>query len=154
GYSMLASYFLSSTIVPVLSTWFLKKKNMEEHEENFFRTTQKKYGSLLYRLLNARWTVVGCYLAIVGLVLVFLTPLLGTEMFPVSDVKQFQIRLRAPTGTRVERTEIMALKALDVIAEQAGPDNVSTTLAFVGTQPPTYPINTIYLWTSGPQEAV
>src|SRR5213596_2656126 len=60
----------------------------------------------------------------------------------------------SPTGTRVERTEILALKALDAIRAEAKPENVAITLGFVGTQPPSYPINTIYLWTSGPHEAV
>src|SRR5215469_13308291 len=32
--------------------------------------------------------------------------------------------------------------------------NVAVTLGYVGTQPPAYPINTIFLWTSGPQEAL
>ena len=46
------------------------------------------------------------------------------------------------------------LKALDAIKAEAGADNVALTLSFIGTQPASYPINTIYLWTSGPQEAV
>ena len=37
---------------------------------------------------------------------------------------------------------------------EAGPDKVAITLGFVGAQPASYPINSIYLWTSGPQEAV
>ena len=65
-----------------------------------------------------------------------------------------QLRLRAPTGTRVERTEVMALTALKAIREEAGPNNVEITLGFVGTQPASYPVNTIHLWTNGPQEAV
>ena len=73
---------------------------------------------------------------------------------PAHRVAQFQLRLRAPTGTRLERTELMALKALDVIKRQVGPDNVEITPGFVGVPTPSYPINTIYLLTSGPQEAV
>src|SRR3970282_1604289 len=79
---------------------------------------------------------------------------LGTEIFPSADSGQIQVRLRAPTGTRVERTEAMALKVLDAIGEEVGPDNVAASLGFVGTQPSSYPVNTIYLWTSGPHEAV
>ena len=45
---------------------------------------------------------------------------------------KFQLRLRAPTGTRVERTEVIALKALDAIKAEAGGDNVAITLGFVG----------------------
>jgi multidrug efflux pump subunit AcrB len=81
-------------------------------------------------------------------------PRLGTDIFPAVDTGQFQLRLRAPTGTRVERTEVLALRALEAIRAEAGPENVAITLGFVGTQPPSYPINTIYLWTSGPHEAV
>jgi multidrug efflux pump subunit AcrB len=83
-----------------------------------------------------------------------IAPRLGTELFPASDPTQFQIRLRAPTGTRIERTELVALKALDVIKQVAGANNVAISTGFIGVQPASYPINTIYLWTSGPHEAV
>ena len=53
-----------------------------------------------------------------------------------------------------ERTEAMALKVLDAIAQEVGPENVEASLGFVGSQPSSYPVNTIYLWTSGPHEAV
>ena len=38
--------------------------------------------------------------------------------------------------------------------EAAGDGNVDVTLGYVGAPPPSYPINTIYLWTSGQHEAV
>ena len=41
-----------------------------------------------------------------------------------------------------------------MIKREVGPDNVEISLGFVGTQPPNYPINTIYLWSSGSEEAV
>jgi hypothetical protein len=43
---------------------------------------------------------------------------------------------------------------LDVIREQAGPENVDITLGYVGVQPSSYPINTIFLWTGGAHEGV
>src|SRR5262249_23116963 len=54
----------------------------------------------------------------------------------------------------IERTEKITLAALKRVADEVGPDNVVSTLGFVGTQPPNYPINTIYLWTGGPEESV
>ena len=62
--------------------------------------------------------------------------------------------MRAPAGTRIEETEKLANKALDIIRREVGPQNVEITLGFVGVQNAAYPINTIYLWTSGPEEAV
>jgi multidrug efflux pump subunit AcrB len=86
--------------------------------------------------------------------ILLLGPRLGTEIFPAGDGEQFQLRLRAPTGTRIERTEVLALAALDEIKAELGAEHVAISTGFVGVQPPSYPINTIYLWTSGPHEAV
>jgi len=54
----------------------------------------------------------------------------------------------------VEATERLSLEVLRSIDKAAGPGNVTTTLGYVGAPPPNYPINTIYLWTSGQHEAV
>jgi multidrug efflux pump subunit AcrB len=61
---------------------------------------------------------------------------------------------RAPAGTRIEITEQIALKTLSEIERLAGPGNVAATLGYVGTYAPSFPINLVYLWTSGPQEAI
>src|SRR5207245_3955747 len=83
-----------------------------------------------------------------------LVPRVGTEIFPAVETPQFQIRMRAPTGTRVERTEVMALKAMDVIKSAVGGENVAITTGYIGVQPASYPIHTIFLFTSGQHEAV
>src|SRR5579884_1369613 len=48
----------------------------------------------------------------------------------------------------------MSLRALAEINKAAGASNVAATLGYVGTQGASYPINTVFLWTSGPHEAV
>ena len=94
------------------------------------------------------------YLAAAGLIIVFVGGDLGRAIFPTVDAGQFTLRMRAPAGTRIEETERLANKTLDVIRHAVGPENVDITLGFVGVQNAAYPINTIYLWTSGPEEAV
>src|SRR5205814_6452964 len=79
---------------------------------------------------------------------------LGREIFPRVTGNQLLLRLRAPIGTRVESTERLYLNVVQAIEKAAGPGNVETTLGYVGAPPPNYPINTIYLWTSGQHEAV
>ncbi len=64
------------------------------------------------------------------------------------------MRLRAPAGTRVERTEGLVRDVLSVLDEEVGAENVAKSLAFVGVQPSSYPVNLIFLWTGGPHEAV
>ena len=41
-----------------------------------------------------------------------------------------------------------ALKLLDAVGQAVGPENVRASLGFVGSQPSSYPVNTIYLWTT------
>jgi multidrug efflux pump subunit AcrB len=154
GFAMLASFVLATTVVPVLSTWLVREKHETSEGESFFDKVQTRYRRLIERAFGFRWLLVGGYLAVTLLGIFLVGRALGTDIFPTVDTGQFQLRLRAPTGTRVERTETIVLKALDVIKAEAGADNVAITLSFIGTQPASYPINTIYLWTSGPQEAV
>jgi multidrug efflux pump subunit AcrB len=104
--------------------------------------------------MKRRRIVVLSYLIISAAIIVVIGGSLGTEIFPLVDTGQLQLHLRAPAGTRIERTEQIALQTLDAIKREVGPDNVEISLGFVGTQPPNYPINTIYLWSSGSEEAV
>jgi multidrug efflux pump subunit AcrB len=152
GFSMVTSYVLSSTLVPVLSTWMVKAHGDEDR--GIFGRLRSVYGRYLTYILKLRWPLVFAYLGAAGFVIYTLFPRVGTEIFPPTDSRQLQIRMRAPTGTRMERTEMMELKAMEVIRQYVGPQNVDITSAFIGTPSSNYPINTIYLFTSGQHEAV
>jgi len=155
GFAMAASYFLSSSLVPVMSTWILRERSdREEGGRSRMSQWRERLGRTLDKLMGHRKVVLAVYLGITLVVILLLGPLMGREIFPRVNAGQFQLRLRAPAGTRVGATELMALRVLDEIHNLAGADKVAVTLGYVGTQPPAYPINTIFLWTSGPQEAV
>ena len=121
GFAMLASYVLSNTLVPVLSAWLLREQRGTEGTHSFFDKFRKKYRLFIARLFPLRWLVLVGYAIVAIAVIVLIGRRLGTDIFPSVDTGQFQLRLRAPTGTRVERTELIALKALDAIRDQAGP---------------------------------
>jgi len=154
GFSMFSSYLLSSSLVPVLAIWLLKEQHRNAPGKSFFERIQGGYGRFLDNFLAVRWLTVLVYLGGTAFLIASIGASLGTDIFPVVDSGQFQLRLRAATGTRVEETERITKAALRAIREEAGPGNVAITLSFVGTVPPNYPINAIYLWTSGPHEAV
>ena len=155
GFAMAASYFLSSSLVPIMSTWILREPAHQERAgKSMLTDLRDQLGNILGKLMGHRKVVLLVYLAITFGVILLLGPLMGREIFPTVSAGQFQLRFRAPTGTRVGATEVMALRVLDEIKKAAGPDQVAVTLGYVGTQPPAYPINTIFLWTSGPHEAV
>src|SRR5260370_6173528 len=107
------------------------------------------------RVVAMRGRATAIYFGLTVLIVIVLGPRLGNEIFPQVDAGQLQVRLRAPAGTRVETTENIALKVLDLVKDAAGgADKVDVTLGLVGVHPPNYPINLIYLWTSGSHEAI
>jgi multidrug efflux pump subunit AcrB len=155
GFAMAASYLLSSTLAPVLSTWILREHAPEaEDTPSLLHRVRDRLGRILNRLTAIRGLTVSAYVLASILVVVLLGPYLGREIFPRVSAGQLLLRFRAPIGTRVETTERLTLGVLRSIQEAAGPGNVGVTLSYVGAPPPNYPINTIYLWTSGQHEAV
>ncbi len=159
GFSMVTSYFLSSTLVPVLAIWLLRGHPADgaegqRHRPGAFARLQTRYAHLLQKLVAHRWAVVGAYLGGAAVLIVGLGSQLGMEIFPVVDSGQFQVRLRGPAGTRIERTEEIAQKTLEIINEEVGAEDVAITIGFGGVSPSSYTINTVYLWTGGPEEAL
>src|SRR6266576_2758537 len=156
GFAMAASYLLSSTLVPVLSTWILRDARPEHGKQapSLLDRLRRKLSNILEKLTGNRRLVVLIYVVAALLVIGFVGPRIGREIFPRVSSNQLLLRFRAPIGTRVEATERLSLDVLRSIEKAAGPGNVTITLGYVGAPPPNYPINTIYLWTRGQHEAV
>ena len=154
GFSMISSYLLSSSLVPVFSTWLIRRAHHVEEGQGLFGGLLAFYRRYLQIVLRFRWPLVAGYLAVsIGLLYLYL-PRMGAEIFPDANAPLLRMRLRMPTGTRIEETELRVLKALDVIKQEAGPENVNISSDFMGVQPPSYPVNLIHLFTTGPGEAI
>jgi len=154
AFAMIASFSLSSSLVPVLSIWMMKEKREDKERAGLYGALHQAYAKYLSGALRLRWPLTVVYLGASIVFLWLFLPRMGTEIFPDVAAPLLQIRLRAPTGTRIEQTEPLVLKAIDVIKQVVGPNNVSITSDYVGTQPASYPVDLIYLFTAGPQDAV
>src|SRR5262249_16927592 len=147
-----------STLVPVLSVWALRATHRGTEvmaRRTVGRRLTDAYAGLAEFFVGLRWIVVPTYLVLAGLIIYFLTPTLGREIFPIVDSGQFTVRLRAPTGTRIEKTEQYAVQTLNAIKrEVGGEDAIQISIGLVGVHPGAYPVNLIHLFTSGPEEAV
>ncbi|HSH95060.1 MAG TPA: efflux RND transporter permease subunit [Roseimicrobium sp.] len=157
GFAMIASYLLSSTLVPVLTIWMVRSHQKEELEtatkaKSLFEHFSDAYGRFMKPIVSARWLVFAVYLVVASLVIWILGPRLGVEIFPKTDSGQLALRLKAAPGTRVELTEGIALKVLQIIHREAGEGNVALTMGLVGVHAPNYPVNLIHLWNGGPEE--
>jgi len=155
GFAMVASFLLSSSLVPVLSVWWLgKTRGAMAHGHDWVSRLREGLAAFLTRLAPARVPLVAIYLIATGAIVVVVGMGLGREIFPAADARHFQLRFRAPAGTKFESTERLAVDILDEISRAAGPENVEISLGYVGVQPSSYPINTIFLWTGGSHEGV
>jgi len=152
GFAMMASFLLSNTFVPVMANWLLKD-HVPKHSSAKFDTFRTMYLSLLDRYAGKSGKVITMYSILILGLLGSLAMLIGTELFPKSDAGQAVVRLRLPPGTRLERTEVVTKEVLR-LADSLTQDGVEISSAFVGTQPASYPVNLVHLWTSGPHEAV
>jgi len=156
GFAMVSSYLLSSTFVPVLSTWLLRNHHRPDGRgrRTLFERTIDAYGRGLSHVVHWRWAVVPAYLALAVVVIAGIGRSLGLEIFPKVDAGRFQMRMRAPTGTRIEETEKLAQGVLEAIRGEVGADDVEISIGYIGLIPSSYPINAIFQWTGGPEEMV
>ncbi|WP_260705930.1 efflux RND transporter permease subunit [Edaphobacter flagellatus] len=154
GFAMIASYFLSSSLVPVFATWFMSETHRGEEAEGSFGRLRNWYSGYLDRLLRHRLPILIGYFGATAIVLILLTPHLGTEIFPDANGPVLRMRLKAPIGTRIEESEPKVIQALDLIRNTIGTQHVEITSDYMGVQPSSYPVNLIHLFTSGPEEAI
>jgi multidrug efflux pump subunit AcrB len=166
GFAMISSYVLSSTVVPVLSVWLLKHHGTPQARSAggsglwarlrrrlpslSFERVRTAFGAAVGRLVRWRWVVVPAYVVLCAALLVGLGSRLGTELFPQVDSGEFVLQFRAPPGSNFEITRQVAAKALQVIQEEAGAENVAISMGFAGQQPPVFSVNYLVLFTPGP----
>ncbi|WP_186024433.1 efflux RND transporter permease subunit [Burkholderia gladioli] len=126
-FAMISSFILSRTLVPTMAKYLLKphahaegghgaerapsRNPLVRFQRGFearFERVRSRYRALLELALAHRKPFVSVFFGFV-LVSFALVPLLGQNFFPSVDAGQIVMHVRAPVGTRVERTaEILA----------------------------------------------
>ena len=127
-FAMLASYAFSRTLTPITIGLLLKgeRHGPEASQgwfgrlfatfEHGFETMRTAYAELLHTLLTRRLIVpiaAVLVLALGGTLFM----LVGRDFFPIIDGGQIQLHVRAPAGTRIEKTEQIFQAVEDKIRE-------------------------------------
>jgi multidrug efflux pump subunit AcrB len=184
GFSMIISYLLAQTFVPIMANWIMinkhedhshadgfaledegepweqKEKAMKkalEHSEGKvtrFDKFRDSFMRLMDRMLPMRKLLVTVYVIGAFGLAFLLFNIIGRDVLPKVNSGTFQVRLRAPDGTRLERTEVIAIKAQHILGDIVGKNHIAITSTFVGSHPSSFSTNPIYLFMAGPQEAV
>jgi len=158
AFAMIASFLASQTFVPILANWMMKNKHhrptAKRKKRGFFEKFRVKYA---YRM--RKWQVKAlplfiAYVVLAGVTVVFLLRVVGTDVMPVSNNGDFQMRIQAPQGSRLEKTEQIVKSILQDIKTELPEHGLNITSAFVGMHPASSPINPIFLFSNASHEAV
>lgn len=173
GFSMVVSFLLSQTFVPVMANWLMKagghgaahathdKHDFAEREDyddngklSRFERFRVRFMKMIDSLMPKRKFVGIAYLLGITALAVVLLNVIGQDVFPKVNSSQFQIRMRLADGTRIERTEEKAQDVLKEIEQMVGKEHIGISSVYVGTHPSLFSVSPIYLFMAGPHEAV
>jgi multidrug efflux pump subunit AcrB len=163
--SLAASYVVALTVVPLFCAKLIKGHTVDAaggHVEpkgwgqrfnagfnrKFKRMLDRYEGTLDLALLRPMATVLG----ITGLFVFSLAlyPLIGKAYFPRTDPGQFVINLKAPTGTRIERTDQLVERVEQIVREVVPAKDLRIIVSNIGVTPG---FSSIYTPNSGPHTA-
>ena len=163
--SLAASYVVALTVVPLFCAKLIKGHTVDAaggHAEpkgwgqrfnagfnrKFKRMLDRYEGTLDLALLRPLATVLG----ITGLFVFSLAlyPLIGKAYFPRTDPGQFVINLKAPTGTRIERTDQLVERVEQIVREVVPAKDLRIIVSNIGVTPG---CSSIYTPNSGPHTA-
>ena len=151
-FAMLASYFLSRTLIPTMVHYMLRSEvklyARGEHEEGGtgliwrahyifnrrFELMRASYSSLLHWSLDHRLPVLGGFFLFVACSLC-LAPLIGRDFFPTVDSGAMRLHARAPSGTRIEKTEQIFAAIENEIRQVVPPREIENIIDNIGIPP-------------------
>ncbi len=161
-YAMLASYFLSRTLVPSMALHLLA----EEHDANQargvlglvtgwfergFEKLRDQYRNGLVRVMQHRALALGS-IAVIVLASMVLLKVVGEDFFPTVDSGMIRLHVRVPVGTRLEESSRILASVEQEIRDVIPPSELRLMTDHVGL--PVYWALLFYQTdTLGPQDA-
>jgi multidrug efflux pump subunit AcrB len=142
-FAMLASYFLSRTLVPTMAVYLLRAQQhgavrsrnpfvrFQQAFERGFERLRLAYQRLLTTLVHRQFIFIpvfllSCFSAFL------LVPWLGQDFFPATDSGQFILHVRAKSGTRIEETARLADRVEDAIRRVVPAEELDNILDNIG----------------------
>jgi multidrug efflux pump subunit AcrB len=144
-FAMLASYFLSRTIVPTMAKYLLRNQKVGEQPESRnplvrlqkgfeagFERFRERYHHLLELCLHHRSAFLAVFFAACLGSLALIVPWLGQDFFPSVDAGSFKLHLRGPTGMRIEDTAFLCDLVENSIRQQVPAAEMKSIIDNIG----------------------
>jgi len=142
SFAIAVSLLVSFTLTPMLAARLIKRSNdaeeglLERHTEpadhgskqsRFYRPIDRTYTRMLSWSMAHRWVVVtACLLVIISIVPLFM--FVGKNFLPVDDQSQFEINVRAPEGSTLAATSVLAERISADLRKLPGVTDTLTTI--------------------------
>jgi len=159
AFSVMASYVVSMTIIPLYCVRFITKrhhqgtsKELNGHQnkqEGRFNRFAQRYQKFLSSLMKIKGVVIFAVVMLFCASL-FFYPFIGKELFPRSDVGYLTIYLHLPTGTRIEKTDEAMKNVEQSLNDLIGTKTIDTMITNIGVL---YDWPAAYTPNSGPGDA-
>ncbi len=145
-FAMLASYFLSRTIVPTMAKYLLRyQREGEEGQtsrnplvrwqqsfEHSFEAFRHSYRGLLEFCLHHRRVFLTVFFAACLGSLALIIPWLGRDFFPSVDAGSFKLHMRGPTGMRIEDAAFLCDLVENSIRKQLPASEIDSIIDNIG----------------------
>jgi multidrug efflux pump subunit AcrB len=147
-FAVLASYFLSLTVVPTMANYLLKGHEHDRVQqarasrnpfvrfqiafEHSFENLRDWYHGVLRLFLENRPAFLLSIVAFWIVSVALLYPWLGQDFFPSVDGGQFKLHVRAHTGTRIEDTARLCNQIEDVVRREIPSSQLGTIIDNIG----------------------
>jgi multidrug efflux pump subunit AcrB len=145
-FAMLASYFLSRTIVPTMAKYLLQAEKghvgdapsrnplvrLQKKFEEAFEKFRHSFRGLLDMCLQHRAIFLAAFFVFCIGSLVVLIPWLGQDFFPGVDSGTFKLHMHAPTGMRIEETANLCDQVEQTIREQIPAGEIQSVIDNIG----------------------
>lgn len=141
-FSMIGSYMLSNTVVPVLVDKLLKNKEVLDENSLLYKVNnfinvnfgkfRETYKTFLENNILTNPKRVGKVYGLIILSALVLIPFIGQNFFPEVDAGQIRLHIYAPHGTRIEETAREFTEIEKTIREVIPPSELETILDNIG----------------------
>jgi multidrug efflux pump subunit AcrB len=145
--SLLASFAISFTVVPVMFDYLMSRSSSGRGESNArspnpfiwvyrkfnagFDRLRNRYRNVVAWAVGAPWITAAFFVSLM-IVSLAMFPILGRDFFPSVDAGQMRLHIRAPAGSRIEITAQYFAHIEKAVREIVGQDQVKTILSNIG----------------------
>lgn len=131
----------------------LEEERQHPQKNDFFERIKLRYMKMLNKNMPRKKWLVPLYLLLAMGAAAAGFMMIGKDMMPKLNNGQFQIRIKEPDGTRLERTEEKVRQVLQII-DTTVHHKVAISSAYVGLIPSSYGTSNLYIFNTGTHEAV